>query len=227
MTYRVHKIIPDILLLLILMMGSSQSGTKESTAPISSPVANISDTGFVNRANFGAGCYWGTEKYFKKDFPKLGKGDIINGKVGFMGPSSSPANPSYRQVCSGITGHVEVYDFEYTGGAETYRELVKFFFRFHDPTTFNAQGNDRGTQYASVIYTYSPDQAVIANEVISELQQLLDAGKVTAYNGKKVTTEVRTATVFYPAEEDHQEYLFKNPGGYCNHRIRFQEWPSL
>ena len=97
-----------------------------------------------NHACFGAGCYWGTEKYFKKQFPE----QITHGKVGFMGPQSAPPNPSYQAVCSGTTGHVEVYNFKYTGGNEAYEAITRFFFQFHDPTTKDRQGNDQGTQYA-------------------------------------------------------------------------------
>ena len=75
-----------------------------------------------------------------------------------MGPLTSGANPSYRDVCSGTTGHVEVYDCEFEGGEEAYEKLVRFFYMFHDPTTLNKQGNDRGTQYASVIYCYDQKQ---------------------------------------------------------------------
>jgi peptide-methionine (S)-S-oxide reductase len=75
-----------------------------------------------------------------------------------MGPPSSGANPSYRDVCSGTTGHVEVYDCEFDGNEETYEQLVRHFFMFHDPTTLNKQGNDRGTQYASVLYCYDQKQ---------------------------------------------------------------------
>ena len=96
-------------------------------------------------AGFGAGCYWGTEKYFKKDFKKYfpNKGEITWGKVGFMGPTTAKANPSYREVCSGSTGHVEVYNLKFTGGNEAYEALTRFFFQFHDPTTLNSQGNDQ------------------------------------------------------------------------------------
>lgn len=148
-------------------------------------------------------------------------------QVGFMGSPTSPANPTYKQVCSGTTDHVEVYDFEFTGGADTYEALVKFFFQFHDPTTFNAQGGDLGTQYASVIYAYTQEQLDIANRVKAELQSHLDRGTITtSYANKQVSTDVRMATTFYPAHTEHQAYLDKNPDGYCNHRIRFKEWPS-
>ena len=133
-----------------------------------------------------------------------------------MGPSTSAPNPSYREVCSGTTGHVEVYDCEFDGNEETYEQLVRHFFMFHDPTTLNKQGNDRGTQYASVLYCYDQKQVdwysfdifhsicqrlysqdslprlteynfkitqtEIANKVKTELQDLLNKGKIRNYN---------------------------------------------
>jgi peptide-methionine (S)-S-oxide reductase len=179
-----------------------------------------------SRACFGAGCYWGTEKYFYHDFGKReNNGKIISGQVGFMGPESAPENPSYKDVCSGSTGHVEVYDLEFEGGAEYYEAIVRFFFQFHDPTTFNKQGNDKGTQYASVIYCYDKKQFDIAQKVRSELQALIDEKRVTSFTEKKVNTDIRMKTIFYPAHAEHQDYLANNPNGYCNHRIRFAEWP--
>jgi peptide-methionine (S)-S-oxide reductase len=179
-----------------------------------------------NRACFGAGCYWGTEKYFYHDFGKReNNGKIVKGQVGFMGPESAPENPSYKDVCSGSTGHVEVYDLEFEGGADYYEAIVRFFFQFHDPTTFNKQGNDKGTQYASVIYCYDKKQFDIAQKVRSELQVLIDEKRVTSFTEKKVNTDIRMKTIFYPAHAEHQDYLANNPNGYCNHRIRFAEWP--
>lgn len=207
------------------MMGQSSSKSSEQTT--SSSALNV-DSSDVEEAVFGAGCYWGTEKYFKKDFAKVfNKGAIVSGKVGFMGPSTAKANPSYPEVCSGSTGHVEVYNCKYTGGLETYEALTRFFFQFHDPTTLNSQGNDTGTQYASVIYAYNEDQFSTANKVIQDLQKALDGNKLHgAYQNKKVMTDVRMATTFYEAHAEHQEYLENNPGGYCNHRIRFKQWPQ-
>jgi peptide-methionine (S)-S-oxide reductase len=152
---------------------------------------------------------------------------MIRGKVGFMGVAGAKPNPTYKEVCSGETGHVEVYDFTYKGGAEMYRELVKFMFQMHDPTLLNQQGNDKGPQYASVIFAYDSAQRVIAQEVISELQSLLDAGLLSCYKSNVVTTVIHDATEFFPAHDEHQEYLAKNPNGYCNHRIRFKEWPTV
>lgn len=176
-----------------------------------------------SRVSLGAGCYWGTEKFIKKDFQTIVPSSIKSGAVGFMNPSpNAPPNPTYRDVCSGRTGYVETYDLEYDGSPKTFEALVRFFFSFHDPTTQDRQGNDRGTQYASVIFTYDQEQAVIAERVKGEVQALIDAGTIKKYEGRKVTTAIIPATKFYAAQADHQEYLAKNPSGYCNHGFRFQ-----
>jgi peptide-methionine (S)-S-oxide reductase len=181
-----------------------------------------------DRACFGAGCYWGTERYLYHVFGKKDTtGAISDANVGFMGPDDAPVDPTYAEVKGGYTKHVEVFEFEYTGGLAYYEALVRFFFQFHDPTTLKRQGNDVGTQYASVIYCYNDAQAEVCRKVKAELQLLLDAGKITCFEGKNVTTDIRTATVFYPAHKEHQDYLTVNPDGYCNHRIRFPEWPKL
>lgn len=175
-----------------------------------------------NRVGLGAGCYWGTEKFIKSDFTKMFPGTVKSGAVGFMNPSiNAPPNPTYRQVCSGTTGFVETYDCEFDGKPETFEKLVKHFFTFHDPTTLNRQGNDAGTQYGSVIFCYDEGQQQIASKVKADLQALIDTGKVR-YQNKQVTTAIVPATKFYPAQDDHQEYLSKNPWGYCNHAYRFK-----
>jgi methionine-S-sulfoxide reductase len=94
---------------------------------------------FVPRACFGAGCYWGTQKFFEKFIKTVNNAKLVSGAVGFMGPEGAKANPTYREVCSGTTGHVEVYDLEFEGDAEVYEQLVRYFFQFHDPTTSNRQ----------------------------------------------------------------------------------------
>lgn len=182
----------------------------------------------AKRACFGAGCYWGTEKFFYHDFGKKNQtGSITDGQVGFMGPDEAIQNPTYAEVKAGYTSHIEVFEFEYNGGRAYYEALVRFFFQFHDPTTLKRQGNDIGTQYASVIYCYDQTQVDISTKVKAELQQLINAGKITCFEGKTVTTDIRRATKFYSAHKEHQDYLNVNPSGYCNHRIRFAEWPSL
>jgi len=131
-------------------MGCLQSTPKDAAVPIPTPAsvsANpVQDVPQVTedkkadelpRATFGAGCYWGTEKYFRHDFGKKNTalGEILDGNVGFMGPADAPENPNYKEVCSGYTGHVEVYEFGYSGGPVFFEALVRFFFQFHDPTT--------------------------------------------------------------------------------------------
>jgi len=133
-------------------------------------------------------------------------------------------NPTYRQVCTGTTGHVEVLQVELADPEQHFKELIKFFFMFHDPTTKNRQGNDTGTQYASAIFVTDDEQKRIVQSVISELQSAIDSGRVNPYAGRLVSTDVHKATKFYEAEEYHQDYLDKNPNGYCNHYMRMKQW---
>lgn len=135
-------------------------------------------------------------------------------------------NPSYRQVCSGSTGHVEVLYVELNEPEKHFENLIRFFYQFHDPTTLNRQGNDVGTQYASVIFCDGEEQTKIAERVTSELQELVTAEKVR-YAMPTVKTGIVGIQKFYPAHDEHQAYLEKNPYGYCNHAYRFKEWPSL
>jgi peptide-methionine (S)-S-oxide reductase len=135
-------------------------------------------------------------------------------------------NSLSHQVCSGTTGHVEVLQVELNEPEQHFEELIRFFFQFHDPTTMNRQGNDVGTQYASWIFCGDDEQIMIAKKVKDQLQTLVSDGKIR-YSDKEVSTQIGPANEFYPAHEEHQEYLFKNPGGYCNHRFRFREWPEL
>lgn len=154
-------------------------------------------------------------------------GSVKDANVGFMSPDpNAMENPSYRQVCSGSTGHVEVLYVELADPEKTFEPLIRFFFQFHDPTTKNRQGNDVGTQYASVIFCDDQQQKEIAEKVKAELQQLLDKGKIK-YLGNKIETSIVSTNPFYPAQEEHQQYLEKNPSGYCNHYYRFKEWPAL
>ena len=189
-----------------------------------------------NFITIGAGCYWGTEKYIKKDFQAMFPNSIKSAKVGFMSPNRGDANlitePTYRQVCSGTTDFVEVLHVELNSddgkidSVTLFENLIKFFFQFHDPTTIDRQGNDIGTQYASVIYVQDDEQERIVKKIIEDLQSALDERKVrNPYHGEKIVTKVWKATQFYPAHEEHQEYLMKNPNGYCNHYYRFKDWP--
>ena len=206
-------------------MGNSQSGGRQW------PVQHMSTGKFkamplktsgVATATFGAGCYWGTEKWFAKDFNEDTPGSVLATAVGFMGPPGCKANPTYHEVCSGRTGHVEVCQVKYDPSATSYEDLASHFYTFHDPTTRNRQGNDVGTQYASVVFVHDGEQRSTAERVKEKVQGLVNKGKIKSYANDQVCTEIWDATTFYPAEEGHQKYLEKRPTGYCNHRRRFR-----
>jgi len=181
-----------------------------TTAATTTTASSMSDT-----VSLGAGCYWGTEKFIKVDFQKKFPDSLRKARVGFMSPEKDHTkNPSYKAVCTGKTGHVEVLNVELNDPQKDFKELIKFFFLFHDPTTKNKQGNDTGTQYASAIFVRDEEQRRIVTEVINELQNSLKHMKKSSYSGKKIATAIHDATTFFDAEEEHQEYLMKNPSGY-------------
>jgi len=199
-----------------------QSNTKVETSTTSN---TMSSTNISSTVALGAGCYWGTEKYIKSNFQKLFPNSIKSASVGFMSPETDhPENPSYRQVCSGETGHVEVLNVELNDPSKHFEDLIRFFFLFHDPTTLNQQGNDVGTQYASAIFVKDDAQREIAERVLNELQGYISQNK-NPFRAKNIVTKIHDSTTFYPAEEYHQEYLMKNPNGYCNHFMRLKSWP--
>jgi peptide-methionine (S)-S-oxide reductase len=169
---------------------------------------NISNIHMSNlkQAAFGAGCFWGTEKFMANEF----KDSISEIFTGYMGGQST--SPTYEEVCSGQSGHAEVIWMTYDSKKVSFETLTQFFYRFHDPTTLNRQGNDRGSQYRSAIFYYDDEQLAAAQKVTTEV----NAGR---FNGR-VTTQIAKATTFYKAEDYHQEYLKRNPGGYCNHSLR-------
>jgi len=162
----------------------------------------------LQTATFGAGCFWGTQKFFKKQF----KDGIAKSAVGYLGGNIK--NPSYKDVCTGKTGHAEVLQLQFDANKVNYGDLVRFFFRMHDPTTLNRQGNDAGTQYRSGIFYHTPDQKIVAEQVKQEMEK---SGKFTS----PIVTEISPATEFFVAEDYHQDYLDHNPNGYCNHHLRW------
>jgi len=159
------------------------------------------------KATFGAGCFWGTEKFFKKQFAPN-----VKTAVGYMGGKKS--EPSYQQVCTGQTGHAEVLHLEYDPKNVSYDDLLTFFWRMHDPTTPNRQGNDVGTQYRSVVFYHDEEQ----REQAEKKKKEIDAKGVFK---NPIATTIEPAGQFWSAEDYHQDYLEKNPGGYCNHKIRW------
>ncbi|MBF2050070.1 MAG: peptide-methionine (S)-S-oxide reductase MsrA [Leptolyngbya sp. IPPAS B-1204] len=153
-------------------------------------------------AMFGLGCFWGAERKFWQ------QEGVYSTAVGYA--AGSTPNPTYREVCTGMTGHNEVVQVVYDPKLISYEALLKLFWESHDPTQGMRQGNDVGTQYRSGIYVYSDEQRQAANASRDAYQQALSkAGYGT------ITTEILDAPEFYYAEDYHQQYLAKNPGGYC------------
>ncbi len=150
-------------------------------------------------ATLAGGCFWCLEAVFAE----LGGVErVVPGYSGGRVP-----NPSYKQVCTGTTGHAEAIQLTFDPDSVSFRGLLEVFFAFHDPTTLNRQGPDVGTQYRSAIFYHTPEQKAVAEEVIAEAAKVWDGPIVTA---------VRPFTTFYPAEEDHHGYFRRNPDNpYC------------
>lgn len=156
----------------------------------------------MEQAIFGLGCFWGAERKFWQT-----KG-VYSTAVGYAGGRTP--NPTYEEVCSGRTGHTEAVLVVYDPAVLGFDALLKVFWEAHDPTQGMRQGNDVGTQYRSAIYTTTPEQLQAAKAARNAYQQALDG-----QGFGKITTEIREAPGFHYAEGYHQQYLAKNPGGYC------------
>lgn len=150
----------------------------------------------------GMGCFWGAERLFWRL-----EGVIVT-SVGYAGGFTP--NPTYQEVCTGQTGHAEVVRVIYDPKVLPLRSLLQAFWENHDPTQGMRQGNDLGTQYRSVIYTYTDEQQTVAEQSRAEYQALL-----SEHNKAEITTEITPASDYYFAESSHQQYLAKNPQGYC------------
>ena len=156
----------------------------------------------VQTAIFGMGCFWGAERIFWQ------AEGVYTTAVGYAGGFTP--NPTYEEVCSGRTGHAEVVLVAFEVARTSFQEMLKRFWEGHDPTQGMRQGNDAGTQYRSAIYYTGQDQRLAAESSLQEYQRMLDAA---GYG--QITTELAQAGPFYYAEDYHQQYLAKNPGGYC------------
>lgn len=151
---------------------------------------------------FGLGCFWGAERVFWKT-----PGVYVTA-VGYAGGHTP--NPTYEETCSGKTGHTEAVLVVYDPGRVAFATLLKTFWESHDPTQGNRQGNDVGTQYRSALYTTTPEQARLAEESKQAYERALKA-----HGQGPITTEIAADRIFYYAEDYHQQYLAKNPNGYC------------
>lgn len=194
------------LLLTILVAGTS-CGQKAKEKQVDKSMANqVVNTAGLELATFGSGCFWCTEAIF------LDVEGVYNVQSGYTG--GKVKNPTYREVCSGLTGHAEVIQLNYDPKKITYDELLEIFWKTHDPTTLNKQGADEGTQYRSVIYYHNDEQKRLAESY----KKQLDDEKV--FNGP-IVTEISPATVFYKAEDYHQNYYNLNQDQpYCSFVIQ-------
>lgn len=156
----------------------------------------------IQIADFAMGCFWGAErKYWELE-------SVFSTAVGYMGGYTP--NATYEEVCSGLTGHAEVVRVFFDSFLVEYKELLKVFWESHNPTHGMRQGNDIGTQYRSAIYFHSDEQKKLADQSLSIYDDMLQKNGHTA-----ITTEIKSAEDFYYAEDYHQQYLAKNPNGYC------------
>lgn len=156
----------------------------------------------IQIADFAMGCFWGAErKYWELE-------SVFSTAVGYMGGYTP--NATYEEVCSGLTGHAEVVRVFFDSSLVEYKELLKVFWESHNPTHGMRQGNDIGTQYRSAIYFHNDEQKKLADQSLSIYDDMLQKNGHTA-----ITTEIKSAEDFYYAEDYHQQYLAKNPNGYC------------
>jgi len=151
------------------------------------------------KTSFAAGCFWGVQAAFK-----LIKG-IISTRVGYTGGTLE--NPSYEEVCGGKTGHAEAVLIEYDPKKVSYERLLEVFWQIHDPTSFDRQGNDAGSQYRAIIFYHNEEQKRMAIRSLEKEQKKYKT---------KIMTRILKASKFYDAEEYHQNYLDKNKNGYCH-----------
>ncbi|WP_438977099.1 peptide-methionine (S)-S-oxide reductase MsrA [Polaribacter sp.] len=155
-------------------------------------------------ATVGGGCFWCTEAVFQE---VKGVEKVISGYAG----GNAPGKPTYREICSGLTGHAEVIQITFDADIISYQDILVIFMTTHDPTTLNRQGADRGTQYRSVIFYHNENQHRIAKEVLSQLQP---------YFNDKIVTQISELPIFYEAEQEHQDFYKNNIGyGYCTYVI--------
>jgi methionine-S-sulfoxide reductase len=159
----------------------------------------------LETATLSAGCFWGTEEFFRK-IP-----GVVETTVGYTGGTMK--NPKYGDVSTGTTGHAESLELKFDPKKVSYEQLLTLFFKMHDPTTLNQQGNDAGTQYRSAIFYHGKEQKEVAEKLKAKIE------KSNTWKAP-ITTQIAPASTFYPAEDYHQKYLVKNPGGYDNHYLR-------
>ena len=152
-------------------------------------------------ATLGGGCFWCTEAVFQE---VKGVEKVVSGYAG----GNVPGKPTYREICSGLTGHAEVIQITFDANIISFEDILVIFMTTHDPTTLNRQGADRGTQYRSVIFYHNDNQKLISEEVLKQIQ---------TYYDDKIVTKISPLPIFYEAEQEHQNYYRENSQqGYCS-----------
>jgi len=171
-------------------------GVSMMSIPSTPAADDTADDKPMAKATFAGGCFWCTEAVYKEI---KGVKEVTSGYIGGKNP-----NPTYKQVCTGLTGHAEAVEIEYDPDLVPYEKLLEVFFATHDPTTLNRQGADAGTQYRSGVFYHDDEQKQIADKVIERLN-------VARVFPQRIVTEVTEASTFYPAEDYHQDYFENNP----------------
>lgn len=185
-------------LFFVLQVHAKDQATKPKAIPVPPTIK-------TETAVLAAGCFWGVEQFFRQ-VP-----GVTDAKVGYTG--GKKANPNYEEVSEGKTGHAEAVQIQFDPTKITYEKILELFFKMHDPTTKDRQGNDKGTQYRSAIFYQDEAQKKVAEKFMAKVE------KSKAWKAP-LTTELVSAQPFYDAEEYHQKYLIKNPDGYDNHYVR-------
>jgi len=198
------KSIPVYFLFLITGLACQQASTQQSNTSL--PMSQTQQTKNLEIATFGGGCFWCIEAVFQR---LKGVEKVVSGYAG-----GHKENPTYKEVCSGTTGHAEVCQIYYDPQQITYQELLEVFFTAHDPTTLNRQGADVGTQYRSIILYHNEQQKSIATHFIQRLEE-------SKIFNSPIVTELKPFTTFYPAEDYHQNYYNNNPTQpYCTFVVK-------
>ena len=187
-----------LILVAVIFMGSDGCDRTVRNKPVQT---QIKGGGNMEKAMFGAGCFWGVEAAFREIE------GVVSTHVGYSGGNFP--NPSYKDVCSGKTGHAEVVQIEFDPYSVSYEKLLDLFWDIHDPTTLNRQGPDIGDQYRSVIFYHTPEQEAKTRASKEKLEQ---SGRFQ----NPIVTKIEPAKEFYPAEEYHQKYLEKRGGKSCH-----------
>ena len=182
-----------------------KAGLVKASAQATSGAANDNAAAKTEVATFAGGCFWGMEEILRK-IP-----GVISTRVGYTGGTTK--NPTYKQVCTGTTGHAEAIEISFDPTKTSYDKLLSVFFRMHDPTTLNQQHNDIGTQYRSAIFYHDDAQKQLAEAAKDKFNK---SGRFK----RPIVTEITKAGPFYEAEDYHQKYLEKNPGGYNCHYLQ-------